>query len=47
MTTTQAALYAMGITHSYLGFVRPFADRVALGFDWSNVGYDDKELLYS
>lgn len=46
-TTTYADLYAMGITQSYLGFVRPFSDRVALGFDWSNVGYDDKELLYS
>ncbi|MBT4554113.1 MAG: tetratricopeptide repeat protein, partial [Candidatus Marinimicrobia bacterium] len=40
-------LWAMGITQSYLGFVRPFSDRVALGFDWSNIGYDDKELLYS
>ncbi|MBT4369244.1 MAG: tetratricopeptide repeat protein [Candidatus Marinimicrobia bacterium] len=46
-TTTYADLWAMGITQSYLGFVRPFSDRVALGFDWSNIGYDDKELLYS
>ncbi len=46
-TTTYADLYAMGITQSYLGFVKPFSDRVALGFDWSNVGFDDKELLYA
>lgn len=46
-TTTYADLWAMGITNSYLGFVKPFSDRVALGFDWSNIGYDDKELLYS
>ena len=46
-TTTYADLYAMGITQSYLGFVKPFSDRVALGFDWSNVGFDDKELLYT
>ena len=44
-TTTYADLYAMGITQSYLGFVKPFSDRVALGFDWSNVGSDDTELL--
>jgi len=46
-TTTYADLYAMGITQSYLGFVKPFSDRVALGFDWSNVGSDDTELLYA
>ena len=46
-TTTYADLYAMGITQSYMGFVRPFSDRVALGFDWSSVGFDDKELLYA
>ena len=46
-TTTYADLYAMGITQSYLGFVKPFSDRVALGFDWSNVGYNDDELLYA
>ena len=46
-TTTYADLYAMGITQSYMGFVRPFSDRVALGFDWSNIGFDDKELLYA
>ena len=46
-TTTYADLYAMGITQSYMGFVRPFSDRVALGFDWSSVGFDDKELLYT
>ena len=46
-TSTYADLYAMGITQSYIGFVKPFSDRVALGMDWSNVGFDDKELLYS
>ena len=46
-TTTYADLFAMGITQSYLGFVKPFSDRVALGFDWSNVGFDDEELLYA
>ena len=46
-TTTYADLYAMGITQSYMGFVKPFSDRVALGFDWSNIGFDDKELLYA
>ena len=46
-TTTYADLYAMGISQSYMGFVRPFSDRVALGFDWSNIGFDDTELLYA
>ena len=47
-TTTYADLYGgLGITQSYMGFVKPFSDRVALGFDWSNVGFDDKELLYA
>jgi len=46
-TSTYADLYAMGINQSYLGFVRPFSDRIAIGLDWSSVGYDDKELAYS
>ena len=46
-TSTYADLYAMGITQSYLGFVRPFSDRIAIGLDWSSVGFDDKELAYS
>ena len=45
-TSTYANLYNMGITQSYVGFVRPFSDRIALGLDWSNVGYDDNELSY-
>ncbi len=46
-TSTYADLYAMGIAQSYFGFVRPFSDRIAMGIDWSNIGFDDKELLYS
>ena len=46
-TSTYSDLYAMGITQSYIGFVRPFSDRIALGLDWANIGFDDKELLYS
>ena len=46
-TSTYSDLYDMGITQSYLGFVRPFNDRLAIGIDWSNIGYDDKELAYS
>ena len=46
-TSTYADLYDMGISQSYLGFVRPFSDRIAIGMDWSNVGFDDKELAYS
>ncbi len=46
-TSTYSDLYDMGITQSYLGFVRPFNDRLAIGLDWSNIGYDDKELAYS
>ena len=46
-TSTYADLYDMGINQSYLGFVRPFSDRIAIGIDWSNVGFDDKELAYS
>ena len=45
-TSTYANLYNMGITQSYVGFVKPFSDKVALGFDWSNIGYDDDELSY-
>jgi len=47
ITSTYANLYNLGVSQSYLGFVRPFSDRVALGFDWSNIGYDDNELTYS
>ena len=46
-TSSYAELYAMGINQSYLGFVRPISDRVAIGLDWSSIGYDDKELAYS
>ena len=46
-TSTYADLYAMGINQSYLGFVRPFSDRIAIGLDWASVGYNDKELAYS
>lgn len=45
-TSTYANLYAMDISQSYIGFVRPFSDKIALGFDWANVGHDDKELLF-
>ena len=45
--TTQADLYAMNITHSYAGVVWPFGDRIAIGLDWSNIGFDDQELNYS
>ena len=37
----------MDITHSYMGIVWPFGDRVAVGFDWANVGFDDQELNYN
>ena len=30
-TSTYTDLYTMGISQSYLGFVRPFSDRIALG----------------
>jgi len=46
-TSTYSDLYTLGITHSYLGFVRNFTDRIAFGLDWSNLGFDDKELLFS
>ncbi len=46
-TSSYSNLYELGITHSYLGFVRNFSDRIALGLDWGNVGFDDKELLFS
>jgi len=46
-TSTYADLWAMGISQSYMGFVRPFSDKVALGFDWSNLGSDDKELMFA
>ena len=46
-TSSYADLYAMDISHSYTGIVWPFGDRVAVGFDWSNIGYDDQELNYS
>ena len=37
----------MNINQSYFGFVRPFSDRIALGIDWSNLGFEDSELMYS
>jgi tetratricopeptide (TPR) repeat protein len=46
-TTTYADLYVMGITQSYIGIVRPFGDKLALGMDWANVGFDDGELGYA
>ena len=45
-TSSYADLYAMDITHSYIGIVWPFGDRIAVGFDWANVGFDDQELSY-
>jgi len=46
-TTTYADLYVMGISQSYIGIVRPFSDKLALGMDWANVGFDDGELGYA
>ena len=46
-TSTYSDLYKLGITHSYLGFVRNFSDRIGFGLDWGNLGFDDKELLFS
>ena len=46
-TSTYSDLYKLGITHSYLGFVRNFTDRIGFGLDWGNLGFDDKELLFS
>ena len=46
ITSTYTDLSAMGSTQSYLGFVRPFSDRIALGFDWSSIGFDDGELNF-
>ncbi|MED5427717.1 MAG: tetratricopeptide repeat protein, partial [Candidatus Neomarinimicrobiota bacterium] len=46
-TTTYADLYIMGITQSYIGIVRPFGDKLALGMDWASVGFDDGELGYA
>ena len=46
-TTTYADLYVMGITQSYIGIVRPFGDKLALGMDWASVGFDDGELGYA
>ena len=45
-TSTYSDLYALGINQSYIGFVRPFSDRIAVGVDWANISFDDKELLY-
>ena len=43
-TSTYGDLYTLGIQQAYFGFVRPFSDKIALGLDWSDVGYDDGEL---
>ena len=45
-TSTYADLYDMGISQSYR-VCETFFDRIAIGMDWSNVGFDDKELAYS
>ena len=45
--STYADLYGMGISHSYIGIVWPFSDRLALGMDWASLGFDDQELGYS
>tara|TARA_Y100000817_G_scaffold293143_1_gene265878 strand:- start:567 stop:3305 length:2739 start_codon:yes stop_codon:yes gene_type:complete len=45
-TTSYADLYVLGITQSYIGIVRPFGDKLALGIDWANVGHNDGELGY-
>ena len=47
LTTTYADLFALGIKQSYFGFVRPLSDKLALGMDWSSIGFDDGELGYS
>ena len=46
-TSTYSNLYDMGITKSYMGFVYPFSDKIALGLDWGSIGFDDEELLFS
>ncbi len=46
-TSTYADLYALGISQSYIGLVKDISDRIAIGFDWGNIGFDDKELLFS
>ena len=46
-TSSYADLFAMNISHSYAGIVWPFGDKVAVGVDWSNIGFDDQELNYS
>ena len=39
-TSSYSDLYLMGITQSYIGIVRPFGDRIALGMDWANIGFE-------
>ena len=48
-TLTYTNLYNLGINQSYFGFTRPiiYKDKMALGFDWLNNGFDDGELGYS
>ncbi|MBL7046207.1 MAG: tetratricopeptide repeat protein [Candidatus Marinimicrobia bacterium] len=47
ITTTYSNLFGLGIINSYLGYVFPLRDELAVGVDWYYLGYSDDELEYS
>ncbi|RMH70791.1 MAG: tetratricopeptide repeat protein [Gemmatimonadetes bacterium] len=46
LTTTYTDLYGLGLPHIYLSGVLPLGQRLALGLDWSHLGYEDKALFF-
>jgi len=40
----RANLYNTGVQSNYLSFFLPFAENLAFGVDWFNIGFDDDEI---
>lgn len=46
-TMSYSDLFGLGIVNSYLGYVFPFRDELAIGVDWYYLGFNDDELGYT
>ncbi|MBN2104234.1 PorV/PorQ family protein [bacterium] len=47
INSMHADLFNTDIKNNYFAFMVPFTDRIAVGLDWFNIGFDDDELGYS
>ena len=42
-----ADLYRTGVKNNYVAFTVPYSNKLALGVDWFNIGFNDEELGYN